>query len=92
MIHSMTGYGRAVETIRDREITVELRSVNNRFLDCNVKMPRAFSYAEEAVKQAEVLGIAKSTMEDWLKKYSQSSHIEHIAHGKYRKFDFKTVS
>ena len=47
---------------------------------------------QDAVKQAEVLGIAKSTMEDWLKKYSQSSHIEHIAHGKYRKFDFKTVS
>ena len=34
-----------------REITVELRSVNNRFLDCTVKLPRAFSYAEDAVKQ-----------------------------------------
>ena len=51
LIHSMTGYGRAVETLRGREITVELRSVNNRFLDCNVKMPRGFLYAEEAVKQ-----------------------------------------
>jgi uncharacterized protein (TIGR00255 family) len=47
----MTGYGRAVRSIRDREITVELRAVNNRFLDCNVKMPRVFSYAEDAVKQ-----------------------------------------
>lgn len=51
MIHSMTGYGRAVQTLRGREITVELRSVNNRFLDCNVKLPRLFGYAEEAVKQ-----------------------------------------
>ncbi len=51
MIHSMTGYGRAVQTLHGREITVELRSVNNRFLDCNVKMPRAFSYAEDAIKQ-----------------------------------------
>ena len=51
MIQSMTGYGRAVETIRGREITVELRSVNNRFLDCNIKMTRTFGYAEEAVKQ-----------------------------------------
>ena len=51
MIHSMTGYGRAVNTLRGREITVELRSVNNRFLDCNVKLPRLFGYAEEAVKQ-----------------------------------------
>jgi uncharacterized protein (TIGR00255 family) len=47
----MTGYGRAVQTLHGREITVELRSVNNRFLDCNVKMPRAFSYAEDAIKQ-----------------------------------------
>ena len=51
MIHSMTGYGRAVQTLHGREITVELRSVNNRFLDCNVKMPRAFSYAEDAINQ-----------------------------------------
>ena len=51
MIHSMTGYGRAVKTLNGREITVEIRSVNNRFLDCSVKMPRAFSYAEDAVKQ-----------------------------------------
>lgn len=47
----MTGYGRAVKTLNGREITVELRSVNNRFLDCTVKLPRAFSYAEDAVKQ-----------------------------------------
>lgn len=51
MIHSMTGYGRAVKTLNGREITVEMRSVNNRFLDCSVKMPRAFSYAEDAIKQ-----------------------------------------
>ncbi len=52
MIYSMTGYGRAVQTLNGREITVEIRSVNNRFLDCGVKLPRAFSYAEEPVKQA----------------------------------------
>lgn len=52
MIYSMTGYGRAVETFGGREITVELRSVNNRFLDLNVRLPRAMSYAEEAVKAA----------------------------------------
>ena len=51
MIRSMTGYGRAVQTLRGREIIVELRSVNNRFLDCSVRLPRAFSYVEEAVKQ-----------------------------------------
>lgn len=52
MIYSMTGYGRATESFGGKEITVELRSVNNRFLDLNVRLPRALSYAEEAVKAA----------------------------------------
>ena len=52
MVKSMTGYGRAVETVNGREFTVELRSVNNRYLDCTVKLPRALSFAEDAVKQA----------------------------------------
>lgn len=48
----MTGYGRAVETVNGREFTVELRSVNNRYLDCSVRLPRILSFGEEAVKQA----------------------------------------
>lgn len=52
MIKSMTGYGRAVENVNGREYTVELRSVNNRYLDCSVRLPRMFSFAEDAVKQA----------------------------------------
>lgn len=47
----MTGYGRAVETLLEREFTVEVRSVNNRYLDCNVKLPRSLAFAEDAVKQ-----------------------------------------
>ena len=52
MINSMTGFGRAVETINGREFTVELRSVNNRYLDCSVRLPRMLSFGEDAVKQA----------------------------------------
>jgi uncharacterized protein (TIGR00255 family) len=47
----MTGYGRALETFADKQVTVEVRSVNNRFLDCGVKLPRLYSFAEDAVKQ-----------------------------------------
>ena len=50
MVKSMTGYGRARETRSGRDITVEVRSVNNRYLDCTVKMPRAYIFAEDAVK------------------------------------------
>ena len=51
MIRSMTGYGRAVQLLNGREITVELRSVNNRYLDCTVKLPRIFSFAEDPIRQ-----------------------------------------
>ena len=48
MVKSMTGYGRSVETVNGREFTVEIRSVNNRYLDCAVKLPRALTFAEDA--------------------------------------------
>ena len=50
MIKSMTGYGRARQELHKRDITVEVRSVNNRYLDCTVKMPRMYAFAEDAVK------------------------------------------
>ena len=50
MVKSMTGYGRARETLHQRDITVEVRSVNNRYLDCTVKVPRTYIFAEDAVK------------------------------------------
>ena len=50
MVKSMTGYGRAEETVNGCTITVELRSVNNRYLDCNVRIPRLYLFAEDAVK------------------------------------------
>ena len=50
MIRSMTAFGRARETVGGKDITVEIKSVNNRFFDCSVKLPRAFSYLEEKIK------------------------------------------
>ena len=50
MVKSMTGYGRAEETVNGCTITVELRSVNNRYLDCNIRLPRLYLFAEEAMK------------------------------------------
>ena len=50
MVKSMTGYGRAREMRSGRDITVEVRSVNNRYLDCTVKMTRAYIFAEDRMK------------------------------------------
>lgn len=50
MVKSMTGYGWAEKTIDGCTITVELRSVNNRYLDCNVRIPRLYLFAEDGIK------------------------------------------
>ena len=50
MIHSMTAFGRCRRTVDGKDITVEIKSVNNRFFDCSVRIPRAYSYLEEKVK------------------------------------------
>ena len=73
MIKSMTGYGRAVETVNGREFTVELRSVNNRYLDCSVKLPRSVSFAEEAVKQAVKQSVSRGKVDVFITIKSENS-------------------
>ena len=62
----MTGYGRAVQTVNGREFTVEVRSVNNRYLDCTVKLPRMVSFAEDAVKQAVKNAISRGKVDVYI--------------------------
>lgn len=50
MIKSMTAFGRSVGTVGGKNITVEIKSVNNRFLDCSVKLPRRYGAAEDKIK------------------------------------------
>ena len=63
LIKSMTGYGRAVETVNGREFTVELRSVNNRYLDCTVKLPRMLMFTEDAVKQSVKQAVSRGKVD-----------------------------
>ena len=71
MIKSMTGYGRAVETVNGREFTVELRSVNNRYLDCSVRLPRILSFAEDAVKQAVKASVSRGKVDVFISVRSE---------------------
>ncbi len=57
-IYSMTGYGSAKGDLDGQSVTVELRSVNNRYLDCSVRLPRTLMFAEDKVKEA-VSGLVK---------------------------------
>jgi uncharacterized protein (TIGR00255 family) len=50
MIKSMTAFGRARATVNGKDISIEIRSVNNRYFDCSVKLPRSFSFLEEKIK------------------------------------------
>ena len=71
LVKSMTGYGRAVETVNGREFTVELRSVNNRYLDCTVKLPRMLSFAEDSVKQAVKKAISRGKVDVFITVHAE---------------------
>ena len=71
LIKSMTGYGRAVETVNGREFSVELRSVNNRYLDCSVRLPRLLSFGEDAVKQAVKHSISRGKVDVFISVRSE---------------------
>ena len=73
MIKSMTGYGRSVQTVNGREFTVELRSVNNRYLDCSVRLPRILTFAEEAVKQAVKAAVSRGKVDVYISLRSESA-------------------
>ena len=50
MIRSMTGFGRCRDTVEGLDVTVEIKSVNSRYLDCTTKISRSYTYLEERVK------------------------------------------
>ncbi len=63
MLKSMTGYGRVKVENDLREITVELRSVNHRYLDLNIKVPRIYGYLEDMVSKQAQAAIARGKVD-----------------------------
>lgn len=63
MVRSMTGYGRGEQSFDGFQVTVELRAVNNRYLDCTVKMPRAYIFAEDAMRAKVQAGVARGKVD-----------------------------
>lgn len=66
MIKSMTGYGSAKGTVEGLDIHVELKSVNNRYLDCSVRLPRSFLFAEDMVKSLVQKHISRGKVDVFL--------------------------
>ena len=63
MILSMTGYGRARQVLNGREITVELRGVNARFLEYSSRLPRAFAFLEDPLKKLVAARVSPGKVE-----------------------------
>ena len=64
MLRSMTAYGRHSASVGNKEIIIEMKSVNNRFLDCTVRLPRSHSYLEDKIKkEIAARGISRGKLE-----------------------------
>ena len=79
MVKSMTGYGRAREMLNKRDITVEIRSVNNRYLDCTVKMPRAYIFTEDAIKSRVQKRIARGKVDVFVSIDTSAADVSVVA-------------
>ena len=79
MVKSMTGYGRARATQNLRDITVEVRSVNNRYLDCTVKMPRMYAFAEAAVKGRVQKAVSRGKVDVFITVDATAAHTVQVS-------------
>lgn len=79
MIKSMTGYGRARQMLNKRDITVEVRSVNNRYLDCTVKMPRMYAFAEDAVKQCVQKAVSRGKVDVFITVDASAADVAKVS-------------
>lgn len=73
MIKSMTGYGGAKGVVEGMEISIELKSVNNRYLDSSVRLPRSLLFAEDAVKAAVQRHISRGKVDVFVSVDSSSA-------------------
>ena len=73
MIRSMTGYGRGKYEIDSREYTEEIKSVNNRYCDVSVKLPRSISYLEEKIKKEITNKVSRGKIDVFISFYNNST-------------------
>ena len=78
MIKSMTGYGKSTMQIGLRQYQVEIKSVNHRYSDVNIKMPRVISYLEEDVKKQILSKISRGKIDVFITYENSSSEANEI--------------
>ena len=91
MIRSMTGYGRSEAVSDARKLTVEIKSVNNRYLDFNIRMPRRFNFLEAKIREVLKESVLRGKVDVFITceeyadeagalKYNEALAGEYIAH------------
>ena len=78
MIKSMTGYGKADKSYDLREYQVEIKSVNHRYLDISIKMPRVLSYLEEDVKKQIATKVKRGKIDVFITFYDNDTENKDI--------------
>ncbi len=79
MIKSMTGFGRATYENEGREYIVEIKSVNNRFNDINIKMPRNFNYLEDKIKKEILSAVSRGKIDVFITFTNNSDKCKNIS-------------
>lgn len=80
MIKSMTAFGRARVESADKDITIEMKSVNSRFFDCSVKLPRSYLFLEEKIKSyVQKNAISRAKVDVFVNVESHASAVSSIS-------------
>ncbi len=78
MIRSMTGFGKSNLIKNEREYQFEIKSVNHRYLDISIKMPKQLTYLEENIKKAISSKINRGKLEVYISFYNNSAEDQEI--------------
>lgn len=78
MIKSMTGFGRGVATVDGREISVELKSVNHKYLDLNFRMPRSINFVEETLRKQISSVVSRGHLDIMIQYSNKRSDLRQI--------------
>lgn len=75
---SMTGYAKASVTVDNRELNVEIKSVNHRYLDLNIKLPRLFNAYEDTVRKIVSAAVSRGHLDIYVNYFDKQQRTKHI--------------
>ena len=78
MLKSMTGYGRSKLQFDGKEYTIEIKSVNHRFIDVCVKTPRNISYIEDKIKKIVLNSVSRGKIDIYISSANVGASTERI--------------